>query len=124
MNNTVNRQVLTTGIRPNNVPEGWIILNAPRPLYGPATWQGDFLNGRLYAALDPQDEDNAKTIEYNMRAMAAAEVVYISETEAAARELELFVADGYSVEQVKSHYSVSQLASRWVESFNSKQDLR
>ena len=42
--------------RPNDVPKGWHIHNAPRPLYGDITWQGDFLSGIFYAALDPQGE--------------------------------------------------------------------
>ncbi|HHH9443113.1 TPA: hypothetical protein ACP32N_005101 [Pseudomonas aeruginosa] len=39
---------------PNLVP-GHILMNAARPLLGQQTFQGDFLRGRFYAALDPTD---------------------------------------------------------------------
>ncbi|MEV4083029.1 hypothetical protein AB0J43_22450 [Nonomuraea fuscirosea] len=29
---------------------GWTVVNAPRPLAGPVTWQGDFVSGVFYAA--------------------------------------------------------------------------
>lgn len=33
-----------------DVPDGWLIANAPRPLAGPQTWTGDFRCGIFYAA--------------------------------------------------------------------------
>lgn len=58
------------------IPEGWVIFNAPRPLYASeialfvrhdefkgdvfnyvyATWVGDFKHGIFYVAVDPEDE--------------------------------------------------------------------
>ena len=35
------------------IQSDWIIFNAPRPLYGTQTWQGDFAHGIFYAAVDP-----------------------------------------------------------------------
>lgn len=40
---------------PVDVPEGWILMNAPRPLLGQKTMEGAFVSGRHYAALDPDD---------------------------------------------------------------------
>jgi hypothetical protein len=40
---------------PVDVPEGWILMNAPRPLLGQKTMEGAFVSGRHYAALDPED---------------------------------------------------------------------
>lgn len=37
------------------VPDGWIILNAPRPLLGNRTWEGEWGHGRHWAAIDPAD---------------------------------------------------------------------
>lgn len=37
------------------IPEDWEVWNASRPLYGEITWQGEFLCGVFYAALDPND---------------------------------------------------------------------
>jgi hypothetical protein len=48
---------------PPQAPLGWEIYNAPRPLYGsrdnsgPYTWQGEFISGVFYAAIDPDDPD-------------------------------------------------------------------
>ena len=39
----------------SDVPSGWIILNAPRPLLEQDTWEGDWCHGRHYAAIDPTD---------------------------------------------------------------------
>ena len=32
------------------VPDGWLIVNAPRPLAGQQTWTGQFRHGTFYAA--------------------------------------------------------------------------
>jgi hypothetical protein len=42
------------------VPKHWDIYNAPRPLPGNMTWQGEFLHGRWYCAVDPEDEFASK----------------------------------------------------------------
>jgi hypothetical protein len=33
-----------------DLPEGWLIVNAPRPLLGKKTWTGQFRHGVFYAA--------------------------------------------------------------------------
>lgn len=53
-------------IRPDNVPRHWPVFNAPRPLPGSVTWEGDFLRGCHYSAVDPEDEwkqDTMRRIE-------------------------------------------------------------
>jgi len=53
--------------------KGWIVYNAPRPLAGHATWQGQFRHGIFYAAVapagDPVDEfdDHDRYTETNRR---------------------------------------------------------
>lgn len=51
--------------RPESLPEGWELYNAPRPLYASARhgvpranveWTGEFLHGVFYAGIDPTDE--------------------------------------------------------------------
>ena len=39
------------------IPDGWVIVNAPRPLNGAGqmTWTGDFLSGIFYAGRRPRD---------------------------------------------------------------------
>lgn len=54
------------GERPSHVPSGWVIFNAPRPLYG-KDWKGDFRHGVFYAAVDPNDPMQAGFIEENRR---------------------------------------------------------
>lgn len=50
--------------RPKEAPEGWEIYNAPRPLFGTQnsdgkvhTWEGEFISGIFYAAINPDDTD-------------------------------------------------------------------
>lgn len=38
------------------IPDGWFILNAPRPIMGTAQWNGDFLSGRFYVGINPKDQ--------------------------------------------------------------------
>jgi len=38
------------GLDRPEVPEGWLIANAPRPLAGRITWTGPFRHGTFYAA--------------------------------------------------------------------------
>ena len=35
---------------------GWTVYNAPRPILGHDTWQGDFRHGVFYAAVAPEDD--------------------------------------------------------------------
>jgi hypothetical protein len=53
------------GLRPEQVPEGWAIYNAPRPLYGDKTWQGDFVHGVYYVAIAPHTPATALFREEN-----------------------------------------------------------
>lgn len=41
------------------IPSSFVIYNAPRPLFGHLTWQGPFLTGIFYAAVDPLHRDGA-----------------------------------------------------------------
>src|ERR1019366_515437 len=34
---------------PEQIPAGWLIVNAPRPLNGEITWDGEFRHGTFYA---------------------------------------------------------------------------
>lgn len=45
----------TIGKRPKDIPENWIVMNAPRPLYGHKEWTGEFQHGVFYVALNPDD---------------------------------------------------------------------
>ena len=50
-----------------DVPPGWIVMNAPRPLLGNMTMQGDFVTGRYYAAIDPEDSMAAAYVRENSK---------------------------------------------------------
>lgn len=54
------------GTRPSNIPPSWLIFNAPRPLWGTRTWEGDFLHGVFYAAIDPDDQFAENMIRANV----------------------------------------------------------
>lgn len=74
-------KIYTTKERPADIPAGWTIYNAPRPLYGDTEWLGDFLAGMFYAAVDPNSNEAAWMIRTN-ETNQAAEVVYITEVQA------------------------------------------
>ncbi len=38
---------------PEAIPEGWLVVNAPRPVGGEMTWEGEFRHGLFYAAAPP-----------------------------------------------------------------------
>ncbi len=69
--------------RPENIPPGWIVFNAPRPILGshhPQTderleWTGDFLSGRFWTATRP---DDLTAIMHN-RDMDAVIVLFIQD---------------------------------------------
>lgn len=57
-------------------PAGWIVMNAARPLAGHRTKEGNFLDGRYYAAIDPAGFNAEGMIEQN-RDLAAAVVLLV-----------------------------------------------
>lgn len=60
---------------PAEIPGGWIVMNAPRPLLGHQMMNGDFVTGRFYAAIDPNDSMAEKYIEENRKLDARVLVV-------------------------------------------------
>ncbi len=68
------------GERPADVPEGWPVFNAPRPLDGAKSWQGDFRHGIYYAAVDPSLPEASRAIENN-KSLDGWLVLYLSEDE-------------------------------------------
>ena len=59
--------------RPDHAPDGWLIFNAPRPIYSslvnrqPLIWQGKFVDGIFYAAVNPDDSMAETWIEENRK---------------------------------------------------------
>jgi hypothetical protein len=64
-------------VRPD-VPTDWLIMNAPRPLYGTKTRFGYGPEGSFTVAIDPSDEQAAWMIKEN-RGLDACTVLYISD---------------------------------------------
>lgn len=69
--------------RPPQAPDGWEIYNAPRPLYGSdyagigrVTWQGEFIDGVFYAAVNPGDPDAEKWRKEN-ESLAAVRLEFV-----------------------------------------------
>ena len=67
--------VLVTAARPEGVPRGWRVFNAPRPLSGHREWIADWIHGTHYAAVDPAAPD-AGSLTQLAKADAAVELVY------------------------------------------------
>ncbi|MHC4413520.1 MAG: hypothetical protein ACYSW6_11235 [Planctomycetota bacterium] len=64
-----------------DIPEDWIICNAPRPIHGTKTWTGPFITGVLYAGIAPDEPRADEMIAYNS-IQDAVQVLYISEEKA------------------------------------------
>lgn len=69
------------GERPAQAPQGWVIFNAPRPIFGTYDWKGDFISGVFYTAVDPLHSGYERIHELN-RQQDAVILTYISEEEA------------------------------------------
>lgn len=76
---------VTTSARPSDVPENWVIMNAPRPLAG-TRLLGDMskpvnyaVEGLFVVAIDPHDPDAAADIAAN-RSLDACVLVFVPES--------------------------------------------
>lgn len=68
----------------DGVPADWIIMNAPRPLVGDKlTEGGEFLDGRFYAAIDPNASTFALYVNQNVKSAAAIVMVIPKDKQAA-----------------------------------------
>jgi hypothetical protein len=56
-------------------PANWIVMNAPRPLLGTKVLEGEFLTGRFYAGIDPDDSMSEAYIHENEKLDARLVVV-------------------------------------------------
>ena len=72
------RTIHVIGHRPSQAPVSWEIWNAPRPIYGQELWQGEFMTGIFYAAINPWDEFSAG-LRYENVTLRASLLVYIDE---------------------------------------------
>lgn len=88
-----------------DVPENWIVMNAPRPLLGHQTFSnGPFLSGRYYAAIDPCDSMASIYIEKN-RQLDARVVIQASK----AVQVEMALVELKYAEQYRSDFSGEEL---------------
>ncbi len=60
------------------IAPSWIIFNAARPIPGHVTWQGEFLSGVFYAAIDPAG-DRAEYYTQRCVALDAKQLLFVSE---------------------------------------------
>ena len=66
---------------PEDVAADALIFNAPRPLLGTKTWQGDWVAGVFFAAVNPDDPFRAGWIKENL-ALDAALLTFVSDEQA------------------------------------------
>ncbi len=85
-------------------PSGHILMNAARPLLGQTTFQGDFLRGRFYATLDPEDSISEIFARENLK--LDGKVVFVVDR-ATATEL---ILDGC---RYRSQYMAMEEEERW-----------
>lgn len=83
--------------RPEQAPAGWLVLNAPRPLYGSerdgreVAWEGEFAHGRFYVAVNPGDPRADTLIQLNLE-LDAWPVVYLDSVDTRALLTDLYSA--------------------------------
>lgn len=80
------RVVLNHSVPFNDLPEGAVVVNAPRPLLGMRHYEGDFLTGRFYNVIEPGDSVAARFMEEN-RKLAASVILVASRDEQVAMAL-------------------------------------
>ena len=84
------------------LPDGWCVVNAPRPLLGERTWTGEFRHGIFYAAgpnrLPPGgfERSRAEGIVAQWAADDAWPVEFITDAEVEALVLAKFAEYGYA----------------------------
>lgn len=89
---------------PADLPAGWLIANAPRPLNGERTWQGAFRHGVLYAAMPAQpegdqwDRDRHTAILRSWASLDGWLIEFITNAEIERRVLAKFAEYGYASE--------------------------
>lgn len=108
MDTTKCKQRYHIGQRPAHVPDGWLIYNAPRPLWGTLvnkpeggqqgmTWTADFIGGVHYAAVDPAD-DLAAQWDANNADLDARLLIFITERQAISAAVRWYQASKFANE--------------------------
>ena len=110
MSEVIKRRVVwVVGDRPEQAKEGWTIWNAPRLLFGTVIWEGPFVEGIFYAAVDPNDGIyTAQMNGANVR-LAAAPLEYVSEA-----EVLMWVRDYCTKTGYKRDPAEITLNTRWI----------
>ena len=54
----------TTSIKPENIPNGWVVMRATRPLLGDMKWRDEWAN-RWHVAINPETKDAQRMIDHN-----------------------------------------------------------
>jgi hypothetical protein len=104
--------------RPADIPEGWLIFNAPRPLWGQRQWTGEFRHGIFYAAVDPAEPDtkqlswmlqqNADLDGWLLEYVTMDQVRAYLDAECAKRNLPATFLGRYSQSQLQDMYITKQ----------------
>jgi hypothetical protein len=96
--------------RPTEAAPGWEIYNAPRPLWGTRIWQGDFISGVFYAAIDPNDPE-ADRFRENNKNLDAVKLEFVTRASVVA-EMVQYYNEKYSPERVDKIFSLHPLEDK------------
>lgn len=108
-----------TAERVMDVPDGWIVMNAPRPLLGTKTLEGGpFMSGRFYAAIDPADSMAAGFVAENIKLDARVVLQGIS-TEL---QIEMALVDNQYADTYRSDFQGDELLDALATQINNLQD--
>jgi len=116
------KKLYIIGRRPENIPDNWIVFNAPRPMLGDKDWCGDFHHGIFYAAVDPDGYIPKKWMQKNCD-LDGWVVEYVSE-EAAIQMVKNYYLNTYpSMAKIIEELSDQDLRTSFHVNFNKKEEV-
>ena len=116
---------------PQAEKEGVYIMNAPRPLIGKETWQGDFISGIFYALIDTNDQFKIQQFGYQKSddpvyewqihvnqnvELDAALLIWFGDEELEQYKQELAQEYNLDLDEINDWYDQDDLVSSYIES--------
>lgn len=100
---------------PLQCPAGWIVFNAPRPLFGTECWQGQFRHGVFYAAINPSDPYAQQWIRENAYLDGwVCEYWGMTDNRLLIWAKDYCVKNGISWHEMKSCYDIRIIKDSWL----------
>ena|GEM_PF-2688397 len=116
------KQLFIVGTRPKDIPENWLIFNAPRPLLGHKEWTGDFYHGRFFVAVDPAGYIPEQWIKANC-SLDGWLIKYISEEDAIQQAKNFYHENYPAITNTINSLDNATLIKAFHHNFNTKPEV-